>query len=886
MIKPATATPPARQQGPHVAWQADIQNEGWRHELGRLTALALPLLPCGAGAEQKAPIDATTGKLLEGWQTAAFSAEKVAAMPPCVRSVGFRTGSGVLCLDIDGATAVELCQVHGCDPANADTWQVHRTTEPARLKVIWLLNSDQAEQLGQVSGKAQTRLPEKNKSGEVHRKGEAVEVFHHRGRQVIVLGDHVPSSGAYVWPDGRGPEALAPIPPHWLELVQAVAGGQLGIRTTVAPRKVTSKGSSRSSSEWEAIGSREAPCPICRRNTTAYCSRHRVSRTIRCFNGSTFSPHHDHSLSRLGVIVTGTDGVPYGYCGDEQQSNGDTFSTFRVHQERPNAPDGVDGFQVLNGEQQQQPAGGQQEPRKPCRDLSPQEKLSALRGHADGLLAHGVPFADRLPLMRARAESLNVTLRDPELQRFLWDARRAAAGTIEPLGPGDQIDLSPSTWHWEGVVMAGCFNLLVALPKVGKTSLLLAMLGAWHRGERSFVGLDLVGPCPPVLIVGTDQPSQDWGRMLQQVELLGENNKIKEPIVGLFHKGRPLHLDPEGIERIASYAADHRGLLVVLDSIAACTGPLGLDENSAEIVEPVNDLLEAIEPHGATLVAIHHSSKGRAGESATMASRGSTALPAAASQIISLSRVASALAGPKDPRIVLKTEGRGGQPQELLIERTDLGWISHGSAEAVALAKQMEEVERKLGERQEEALEYVRERWAEGKRTDAATLAPLMGNGADRERSARRTLDQLVRKGLLSSAMENHETGRRKFFWPVGVKPDRTPSRGGLDNPSDLSDVSDPVREAIGPDLLGCKGSDTSDGKVQLQRPTREGVRPPRQRLNGAPDDLKSWWRGGCPSDQLPVPLGIKTGPIGSGFDAMADEDDPHWGPRPSGEVA
>lgn len=350
---------------------------------------------------------------------------------------------------------------------------------------------------------------------------------------------------------------------------------------------------------------------------------------------------------------------------------------------------------------------------------------------------------------------------------MIWAARRKAAGTIEPVRPGDVVDLTPDPWHWQGIVMAGpgTFNLLVALPKVGKTSLLLAMIGAWHHGLQSFLGADLIGTCPPVLIVGTDQPISDWGRMLQEVGLFADGT-ITAPIVGLYHKGAPLHLDPEGIERIANHAADNPRLVIVLDSIAACVGPLGLDENSAEIVEPINDLLEAISPHGATLVAVHHSSKGRAGQSATMASRGSTALPAAASQIISLDRLASSPGSPQDRRLVLKTEGRGGLPVQILIERTPDGWINHGSAESVALAQHLQEVEEKLTDRQLEVLEHVREQWSNGTRSDSGSVAQIIG-GKNGERIALRCLDQLQRRGLLSCTTEVSLQGRRKWFRPT-----------------------------------------------------------------------------------------------------------------------
>ncbi|MFN7632454.1 MAG: AAA family ATPase [Cyanobacteriota bacterium] len=484
--------------------------------------------------------------------------------------------------------------------------------------------------------------------------------------------------------------------------------------------------------------------------------------------------------------------------------------------------------------------------------LTDPQKIQSLRAMAGKLLEERTPFADRVPLLRARAQELDITLRDGELNRLIWDARRAAAGAVDGLGPGDLINLAPTPWHWESVLMPESLNLLVALPKVGKTSLMLAMIAAWNRGEGSFLGLPLYGPCPPVLIVGTDQPDNDWGRMLLEVGLLPDG-KVSAPIVRLFHRGSPLHLSPEGIEAIAVYAASHPKLFVLLDSVAALTSPLGLDENSAEIVEPINDLLEALEPHGATVVAIHHASKGRAGESATLASRGSTALPAAASQIISLGGVATGRPGEaQDRRLVLKTEGRAGMPQHLLIERTEDGWISHGSADAVALAQRMQEVEEKLTDRQAEALELVRERWSNGERTDAKVLAAALRlKGSAAERTSRRTLDALAHKGCLRSVNEATQHGRTKWWWPV--EGDRTPSRGVLSDVSQLSEVSDPLKDQEEGSYRSKEGKDTSDRKDTQETPPREGVRtshmPRPVRVDGTP----GW--------HLPAPLPSSGGP-------------------------
>ncbi len=110
--------------------------------------------------------------------------------------------------------------------------------------------------------------------------------------------------------------------------MRAIAAGNLGIKPQAA-KKVSPRSSSRSSSGWRAVD----PCPICGRNTTAYCSRNTSSGTIRCFHGNTFSPEISHGALVRGGKVQGTDGVLYGYAGTATQRNGDVFSKFVVHKE-------------------------------------------------------------------------------------------------------------------------------------------------------------------------------------------------------------------------------------------------------------------------------------------------------------------------------------------------------------------------------------------------------------------------------------------------------------------------------------------------------------------------------------------------------------------------
>ena len=308
---------------PVTATEGRSSASNWRDDLPRLEPLNLPLLPCGAGqGVWKAPIDPDTGYGLVGWAAKRFTVPDILAMNGVVICAGTRTGAGLVAFDVDGGSAVELLLKHGCDPEKAATWQVHRDTDPLRFKVLWQLSPEQQAELGdEVIKAAHTAKPADGK------KGEALELFHSPGKQVLVLGEHRESGGHYFWPEGHGPEALSLIPEAWWSLALRIARGESedGTKTPAAPKRSSQKG------EWIAID----PCPICGRNTTGWCTTRPDNGAINCRHGSTFSPVLAHGVLIQGQVVRGTDGVDYAFCSDKRQRDGHVYSTFKVHQERP-----------------------------------------------------------------------------------------------------------------------------------------------------------------------------------------------------------------------------------------------------------------------------------------------------------------------------------------------------------------------------------------------------------------------------------------------------------------------------------------------------------------------------------------------------------------------
>lgn len=407
-----------------------------------------------------------------------------------------------------------------------------------------------------------------------------------------------------------------------------------------------------------------------------------------------------------------------------------------------------------------------------------EESIRAVRKLAlELVLQESVKISDRLPILRMKAKSLGISLRDPELLSYLKEARSNVAGIPELITADDVLDLSEPEWICEHLLMARCLNLVIALPKIGKTSFVIALLGSLSRQEETFLGFRLIGPCPPILIIGTDQPERDWARILQSCDLVrldedGHARLCDPPIIGLAHSGCPWHLDDEGIQKIAKKAEENPGLLILVDSLHACSRPLGIAENTVEMADPVIGLMEAVGPYKATVVVIHHANKARSPESASMGSRGSTALPAAASQIISLNRIQGDSPSPQGARIILHTEGRAGAPVERLLTRDRDGtWLDQGDGQQAQEAERLALAEEKLNQRQQELLQTLRSLYADcAEPLTVSTLQEtLQFEGQDPERKIRSILKRLKDLGLIDVEAVTTPTGQENRYQPVGL---------------------------------------------------------------------------------------------------------------------
>ena len=403
----------------------------------------------------------------------------------------------------------------------------------------------------------------------------------------------------------------------------------------------------------------------------------------------------------------------------------------------------------------------------PRRKPSAAEDLRTLQRKARDLLCdEAIPSHQRLIHLRRTASELQTRVRDDEMRRLLGQERRKLMGAVEPIPPGGKLSFEEAPWLWENVLLKATSNLFVGPPKVGKSRLMCAVLGALVRGETSFLGQPLHPlPDPKILIVGSDQPQRDWAKCLKLAGLLNSDQTMHPAIVGLFHKGAPLSMDEEGIERIAGYCIRYPGLIVLTDSYHACTSKLGLQECDASFADPCIDLTEALAPHQATLVLIHHAKKRPGALRASEASRGNNALPSAVSQTVALTSLGDGDDNPlaqRDKRSKLLAEGRESAPIDLLIEQTNTGWILHGSGEEVARQAAIQGVLDDLTDRQHKALRDLCDHYQSTKKgMDAVHLGNALGLEVHASSKAREALQALERKHLIVEDGYQQSNGKR-----------------------------------------------------------------------------------------------------------------------------
>jgi len=397
------------------------------------------------------------------------------------------------------------------------------------------------------------------------------------------------------------------------------------------------------------------------------------------------------------------------------------------------------------------------------------EALLQLQDLAVQLLEEKTPPFERQALIRNAAMGFSLSLRDGEVFQLVAKARAKLKGTSSGELPNQELDIPEEKWLCDQLFADNTLTVLTALQKAGKSAFVSAFLGGLTYGSKEFLGQSINAEKRPIIIVGTDQPLCDWREILVPCGLMKKTGTgkavILDPIVRLWHKGNPLHLDEKGIEEIVQLAEENKNSIVVLDAFASLLSGLGLDENKKEATEPIRFLTEALPPHTSSIL-LHHSSKSRSGERASNAARGSNALTGEASQIIKMDWFST---DEHDQRVAISTQGRNSTPVDLVVEQIERSqWINHGSTRSVKQEEKLAQKEEDLSERQGDALEEVRNYWKENyKGIDSKQLQEAYPDHFDTHKKALATLKQLEKKGFLKSTKDALEgRGDVRLFQP------------------------------------------------------------------------------------------------------------------------
>jgi len=388
---------------------------------------------------------------------------------------------------------------------------------------------------------------------------------------------------------------------------------------------------------------------------------------------------------------------------------------------------------------------------------------------------------DRLPILRQIKEDRKLKLHDADIRKMMHDARRKGRAAYEPITSGRKLKRAKSKWLWEGLIMAGQINIVLALAKTGKTLLVLQFLSALINGKESFLSRKLSEQdrCRHILICGPDMNEADWAECLDTSGLLIDDELVGDRQIELLTAEDAFNLDDDGIDFIARKAQQYPGLIVLLDSYTKAMEGIGYQDKDTNYGDPLSALADAVASFGATVIVIHHVSKGNRNASPVLAGRGSMRMAEIASWVVKLqflkeesedSSSDGLIAG---PRKMIAT-GRGRSNEHVAEMDRDGKWINGQDGDLIV--RKMEKEQQKaallnsLNDRQNEVLNILKNEWLDAEKCTVEMVAANLFGGLpneDSKRKARATLDQLRGKGLVDKAVLTDDYAEYSVYWPV-----------------------------------------------------------------------------------------------------------------------
>jgi hypothetical protein len=274
---------------------------------------------------------------------------------------------------------------------------------------------------------------------------------------------------------------------------------------------------------------------------------------------------------------------------------------------------------------------------------------------------------------------------------------------------------SDFNWIWEGWIAEGLFHVVTALPKVGKSTLMLNLFAELSKRTQSFLNFPIsIGKKYELFLIGPDMSRFNWDKAGRESGLLIDHavtGSEWQPIVQeVWAEEDRVGLTSEFIKTLVAKAEESiaRGAhpIFFFDSYKKLLFFAGDDSDpgSAKFAKRLNMLREAMTGVSTTTgvtpttIVLNHASLSSSKRSASLAAGGDQTFMGIPDQCIALNWVTGVdSAVRKDKRVVLTAEGRTTMvmPAELIEQHTAGQWMTHGEAgDAEVLAKALDERDR------------------------------------------------------------------------------------------------------------------------------------------------------------------------------------------------
>ena len=317
----------------------------------------------------------------------------------------------------------------------------------------------------------------------------------------------------------------------------------------------------------------------------------------------------------------------------------------------------------------------------------------------------------------------------------------------------EPIPLTGGIPLWGDLLLSGGMNLITAAPKVGKSALLIHLVGCVFRGELECLGLPILDRFDHAVIVGTDMDWGGWAKLLVREGLAKYDETYRflswlDPRVTLWTSGDQIQLNRSGCSQIREECSQHSNSLLLLDTLRSVTSGLGLDEYRPEIVKPLYELRRSLAGLSVTTVVNHHENKSGQGLASVS---GSSALVGAVDVITSMKWVMPVTDGicQQDKRRLISSSGRlNGQSMvvELVDDDATGHWISHGSGDECIAKEARFKAIGELQGRDQKVMETI---WSLWEVNQYATLPVIKDRCNLAQKMAENTVNKLMRRGLV-----------------------------------------------------------------------------------------------------------------------------------------